>query len=381
MVEIQNFLTQDECSGLIKIIEKNHQPSTVVSGSGGTSIDDKSRTSSTCNLSHTNPLVKSVFSKIANHLGLDEKRGENIQGQLYEVGQYFRPHHDFFSGPAYNEHCLHSGNRTHTLMIYLNDDFEGGGTNFPKLNTITQPETGKAVTWENMIDGQTQEDTIHEGMPVTSGKKYIITSWWREREWGAAKPAPLKVVPNIPKLTDIGFDVVKVPEHIWGIIQDSYHILKDRTVEEDFPGKETFIQGGSQLMSYDNIPHIRGMIHNQLLPIHREFAGVDIEPTFVYGIRSYLRGATLAMHTDRIETHHVSSIIIVDKDLKCGCQSREFGDDWPLDIKGHDGNSYKVYAEPGDMILYESALCEHGRTEPFQGTFYRNFFMHYKIVQ
>ncbi len=83
---------------------------------------------------------------------------------------------------------------------------------------------------------------------------------------------------------------------------------------------------------------------------------------------------------DRVETHHISSIIIVDKDLTCGCQNRKYGDDWPLDIQGHDGEWYKVYAEPGDIILYESAICEHGREEPFQGTFFRNFYVHYKLT-
>jgi len=47
---------------------------------------------------------------------------------------FFKPHNDYFSGSAYDKHCLQSGNRTFTLMIYLNDDFEGGGTNFPNMD-------------------------------------------------------------------------------------------------------------------------------------------------------------------------------------------------------------------------------------------------------
>ena len=186
---------------------------------------------------------------------------------------------------------------------------------------------------------------------------------------------------DIPKLTEKGFDVVKVPEYIWNIIQDSYELLKDKRINEVFEGKDHFIKGDSEIISYDHIPHIRNLIHNQLLPIHREFAGVDIEPSAMYGIRSYLRGASLIEHTDRIETHNIASVILVDKDLKCGCQNKENGDDWPLDIKGHDGEWYKVYLEPGDMLLYESAICPHGRLEHFQGTYYRNFFAHYKITE
>jgi prolyl 4-hydroxylase len=372
MKEIQNFLTSKECVGLIDLINQNNVPSSVVSDGDEFSVYKKSRTSSTSNLDHSNSLVETVLKKISNHLGIDLSKSENLQGQLYEEGQYFKPHHDFFSGAAYDKHCLENGNRTHTLMVYLNDDFDGGGTNFHKLNTIVQPQSGKAVTWENMIDGQTQDDTIHEGMPVNRGKKYIITSWWREGK-------PKSSILQVPKLTEKGFDVVRVPENTWNIIQDSYQLLKEKITPELFEGKEDFIKGESELISYDHIPHIRNLIHNELLSVHRNFAGVDIEPTAMYGIRSYLRGTTLVEHTDRIETHHIASTILIDKDLKCGCKNKDNGDDWALDIKSHDGEWYKVYLEPGDMVIYESAICPHGRLDPFQGTHYRNFFAHYKI--
>ena len=143
------------------------------------------------------------------------------------------------------------------------------------------------------------------------------------------------------------------------------------------------------MLSFDNVPSIRTLIHEQLLPVHRDWIANEmhdamkeplIEPSFVYGIRSYNRGATLSSHVDRVETHHISSIIIVDKDLACGCQNKPEADDWPLDIQGHDGAWHKIYAQPGDMILYESAVCEHARFEPFGGTFFRNFYVHYKLI-
>ena len=50
-----------------------------------------------------------------------------------------------------------------------------------------------------------------------------------------------------------------------------------------------------------------------------------------------------------------------------------------MNITDHDGNNHIVYLEPGEMILYESAICEHGRIEPFKGNFYNNLFVHYKF--
>jgi prolyl 4-hydroxylase len=389
ITEIESFLSEEECNELVTIIDANHTRSSVVEGGTDISTVSETRTSSTCNLDSNNELVSRVHNKIAIHLGQQLSKGEGLQGQLYEQGQFFKPHNDYFSGSAYDKHCLQSGNRTFTLMIYLNDDFEGGGTNFPNMDLKVKPKRGKAVIWQNTIDGIGQEKTLHEGQSIDSGKKYIITSWWRENDWNGAEDAykyknKKKIYTDksqIPKLTEKGFKVVKCPDVAWGLIQDAYNILKDKKTEEKFENKENvIIGGGSDILSFEHLPSIRATIHKELQPLHEEFCGVSIEPSFIYGIRSYTKGATLINHVDRVETHHISSIIIVDKDLRCGCQHKKFADDWPLDIQDHDGNWHKVYAEVGDIILYESAICEHGRQEPFGGEYFRNFFVHYKLV-
>ena len=52
--------------------------------------------------------------------------------------------------------------------------------------------------------------------------------------------------------------------------------------------------------------------------------------------------------------------------------------DWPLEIKSHDGQFHYVNMKPGDMLLYESARCLHGRPQPFEGDSYANIFLHFK---
>ena len=408
ITEIENFLSNEECDFFVQLIDKNNSRSQVAGTGYENSKIEESRTSYTSNFGEDILLSSALKGKIAEHLGLEKKKGETLQGQKYEVGQYFRPHLDWFQGDSYNNHCLSSGNRTHTLMIYLNDDFEGGGTDFPNLKQTVIPKKGKAVVWRNLDDeGNGIQDVMHEGMDVISGTKYIITSWWRENEHNGAEDVRLaneykekkqqesdtqsnimifNTVEEIPRFTQNGFTKMKIPADVWGLIQDSYYMLKDKEVAEHFQGKEgiidTNIAGAesSTILSFEHIPHVREQIHKLLLPIHEEWSKARLTPSFVYGIRSYQRGATLAKHVDRIATHHISTILIVDKDLKCGCQHKEFGDDWPLEIQGHDGEWYEVYAEPGEMILYESAICEHGRTQPFQGTSFKNFYTHYQLV-
>jgi hypothetical protein len=127
-----------------------------------------------------------------------------------------------------------------------------------------------------------------------------------------------------------------------------------------------------EIFNMDNCFRIKEIIQEELLPVHQEFIEnkESIKPLWIYGIRSYKRGAVLEPHTDTLGTHHISSIIIVDKQVDR---------DWPLDIQDHQGRWHKIYAEPGDMILYESATCKHGRLEPFEGEYFRNFYLHYTL--
>jgi prolyl 4-hydroxylase len=392
---IENFLTDEECDYLADYIVIHNARSSVAGAGKESSTYSAQRTSSTSTLNSQDPKVQSIENKIYTELGIESKFSEPTQGQLYEETQFFHNHHDYFFNDGYTNHCLSSGQRTYTFMIYLNDVEEGGETKFPELDLSFKPTKGTAVVWKNSNGKGTENHaSLHTGTPVTKGKKIIITKWFRENEFIPGEDQRLasefhkskeqkknmdKVFTNVddfPRFTEHGFTVIKCPEQTWNIIKDAYNILKDKEVEENFPGKEHVILGEgttSNLLSFDHIPSIRTLIHEQLLNIHKEWSGANIEPSFVYGIRSYKKGAVLASHVDRIATHHISSIIIVDKDLGGN-------PDWALDVKDHNGNWVKVYAQPGDMILYESAVCEHGRIEPFQGNFFNNFYVHYKLT-
>ena len=213
-------------------------------------------------------------------------------------------------------------------------------------------------------------------------KSYIIKASQVDQMKQPVEKKEFSSAEDFPRFTNNGFSLLKCPEETWNLIKESYELLKDKKETEEFAGKKEFIVGGdTEIMSFDHLPSVRKLIHQQLLKTHEEWVKEPLEPSYVYGIRSYAKGATLTPHVDRIATHHISSIIIVDKDLACGCQSKPNADDWPLDIQGHDGEWYKVYAQPGDMILYESAVCEHGRKETFGGTYFRNFYVHYQLKE
>ncbi len=177
------FLDPATCAALIERIDQLRRPSTLSDSNG----DPTYRTSETCDLDAADPLVAAVDKRITDLLGLDPRHGEPIQGQRYAVGQQFKGHTDYFEplGIDYERYCGVAGQRTWTAMIYLNEPGAGGATRFSAIDKIVQPETGKLLAWNNRrADGTTNPDTLHQGMKVRGGVKYVITKWFRERPWG-----------------------------------------------------------------------------------------------------------------------------------------------------------------------------------------------------
>ena len=177
------FLSGEECATLIERIERNRRPSTIADANGDTYF----RTSETCDLDGADSAIAAIDAKLAAFVGIDPAHGEPIQGQRYEVGQEFKAHTDYFDpkGIDFARYCSVAGNRTWTLMVYLDEPAAGGATRFTKIGKTVQPETGKLLAWNNRLDdGRPNPDTIHHGMKVRSGVKHIITKWYRERPWG-----------------------------------------------------------------------------------------------------------------------------------------------------------------------------------------------------
>ena len=174
------FLSEATCAALIARIDARRRPSEIADDQGIAEF----RTSETCDLDPADPVVAKVDEAIAELLGLSADLSEPMQGQRYAPGQEFKPHTDTFepTGADYYLHCAESGNRSWTVMIYLNQPEEGGATRFKTIGKTIHPEAGKLLAWNNLLpDGRPNPAALHQGMKVRRGTKYIVTKWFRER--------------------------------------------------------------------------------------------------------------------------------------------------------------------------------------------------------
>ena len=179
----KEFLSPAVCTELMRQIDADRRPSTIADPNG----DYAFRTSETCDLKSSDPTVAEVEQRICDFMGINPVNGEPLQGQRYEVGQEFKAHTDYFepSGADYARFCTVAGQRTWTVMIYLNEVEAGGATRFKAIDKIVQPEVGKLLAWNNLrTNGTPNPSTLHHAMKVRAGTKYVITKWFRERPWG-----------------------------------------------------------------------------------------------------------------------------------------------------------------------------------------------------
>ena len=179
---IEDFLGADDCRFLIDRIDRDLQPSILLSDAP----EQDFRTSRSGNLHRWDEDVRAIDNRICALMGLDERQGETLQGQVYAPGQYFRTHHDFFHiDQAYwPMQQASGGQRTWTAMIFLNRPEAGGETAFTAAGLTVPPRPGMLLMWNNMdANGAPNLYAAHEGCPVEAGVKYIVTKWFREGFW------------------------------------------------------------------------------------------------------------------------------------------------------------------------------------------------------
>jgi len=180
---VADFLNAQECARLVAMIDQVAQPSRIFADG----YDASHRTSFSGDMDRWDPFVMMIERRIDDLLGLPSAFGETIQGQRYHPGQEFKPHADWFFTKAtyWPEEARRGGQRSWTAMIYLSDVAAGGTTDFTRIGVSIPPQRGALIVWNNaMADGSPNQDTIHAGMPVIEGVKYVITKWYRTRPWG-----------------------------------------------------------------------------------------------------------------------------------------------------------------------------------------------------
>jgi prolyl 4-hydroxylase len=180
------LLTRSQCDYLREMAAPMLQPSVIVDPQTGRMVPHPVRTSDGAVFGvHSEDLVvNAVNRRIAAFSGTAVAQGEPLQLLRYRPGAEYRPHFDAIGGEA-NQRIL-------TVIVYLNDDFDGGETAFPRTGFQFKGAAGDAILFRNVLpNGQPDPQMLHAGLPVGHGTKSIATRWIRRSAFTYPPPVPL----------------------------------------------------------------------------------------------------------------------------------------------------------------------------------------------
>ncbi len=185
VVVFGNFLSDEECDGLIAAATPQLKRSlTIDTKTGGEELNEARTSSGMFFRRGENPLVQRIEERLARLFNWPIENGEGMQVLHYQPGAEYKPHYDYFdpAEPGTPSILKRGGQRVATILMYLNEPEKGGGTTFPDVHFEVAPKRGNAVFF-SYDRPHPSTKTLHGGAPVIAGEKWIATKWLREREF------------------------------------------------------------------------------------------------------------------------------------------------------------------------------------------------------
>jgi len=178
-----DFISTREIRRLKAAAEDRLEPARVMEDSG--SINRNGRTGSMCWIRKDHDdVISALAGRVSEVVGIALAHAEPFQLVHYGPAQSYAPHYDGWDAATEaGRRCMvRGGQRLVTCLLYLNDA-PGSGTLFPRLRKTVEARRGRLLVFHNCAAGSTalHPDSLHGGLPVRAGEKWVCNLWFRER--------------------------------------------------------------------------------------------------------------------------------------------------------------------------------------------------------
>jgi prolyl 4-hydroxylase len=186
IIVIERFATEEECRWLVARADDGGLQRAKVYRDSSTAqlADTRTNRELSFTIFNTDVVLSLVCDRIAAATGAPVSHFEIAKLLHYSPGEQFALHADFIEArtPELARELARRGQRVATFLIYLNEGYEGGATQFPRLSWQYRGGRGDALLFSNVDPGGAPDyDTVHAGMPPTAGEKWVLSQWIRAR--------------------------------------------------------------------------------------------------------------------------------------------------------------------------------------------------------
>jgi prolyl 4-hydroxylase len=183
---VEDFASPEICDWLIARARPRLGPAKVFDLLSGAPTHEAVRDNSECHFATDDGdlILQLLRNRIAAVTELFVTGMEATAVLHYTPGQRFLPHYDFLdeTHPGHVKEIAQGGQRVLTFLLSLNDDYEGGETQFPHLGKRYRGRKGNALFfWNVEPDGSPDKRLLHAGLAPTSGEKWMLSQWIRGR--------------------------------------------------------------------------------------------------------------------------------------------------------------------------------------------------------
>lgn len=185
VLTVEGFMSKAECARMIARTLKLRRADVYDPSSGvGMIAEERSNSKSEVTLANMDLPFLMVHARMSATIGLPNRFFELTNILHYSPGEQFTPHYDYLdpTEPGLRADMETRGQRIVTFLVYLNEDYDGGETDFPRLDYRFKGKTGDALMFGNVsANGVPDQRTLHAGLPPTRGEKWLLSQWVRNR--------------------------------------------------------------------------------------------------------------------------------------------------------------------------------------------------------
>jgi len=172
----------------------------------------------------------------------------------------------------------------------------------------------------------------------------------------------------ISNYTEYGFERTRISDSLLEELQqgiiDGYEDRRNEGHSPSITGNQAW-----HIQQDDLTAKVEEELHEKL----EEWGGVELDLTYVYGLRLFRNSSTIRMHIDKKGSHAMGYVLHVASSDDYAVDT----DPWPFLIEDLHGRTHEVTMVPGDLIFFESGKLVHGRPHKLNASWYCNVVGHY----